>query len=159
MLGEEPMPFCSSCGAQIPAGSTACPNCSRGAAPGVPVTPTAPAAQPGAGGLTDNVAGMLAYVTIIPAIIFLVLEPYNRSRFIRFHSFQSIFFCVAVIAISFALSIFSFIPFIGLILLPVHLIYGLGVFAVWVILLLKANQGQMFKLPVIGDMAEKQANA
>ena len=119
----------------------------------------APTVQPGAAGLTDNVAGMLAYITIIPAIIFLVLEPYNRNRFIRFHSFQSIFFCVAVIAISIGLSIFSFIPFIGLILLPVHLLYGLGVFAVWIILLLKANQGQMFKLPVIGDMAEKQANA
>jgi len=102
---------------------------------------------------------MLAYVTIIPAIIFLVLEPYNRNRFIRFHSFQSIFFCVAMIAISIALSIFSFIPFIGLILLPVHLLFGLGMFAVWIVLLLKANQGQMFKLPVIGDMAEKQANA
>lgn len=102
---------------------------------------------------------MLAYVTIIPAIIFLVIEPYNKNRFIRFHSFQCIFFCVAIIAISIGLSIFSLIPFIGLILLPVHLLFGLGIFAVWIILMLKANQGQMFKLPVIGDMAEKQANA
>ena len=102
---------------------------------------------------------MLAYITIIPPIIFLVLEPYNKNRFIRFHSFQCIFFCVAMIAISIALSIFSLIPFIGLILLPVHLLIGVGAFAVWIILLLKANQGQMFKLPIIGDMAEKQANA
>jgi uncharacterized membrane protein len=155
------MAFCSSCGAQIPAGTTACPNCSRAAAPAAatPGVAAPPVAQAGASGLTDNVAGMLAYITIIPAIIFLVLEPYNRSRFIRFHSFQSIFFCVAAIALSIALSIFSFIPFIGLILLPVHLLFGLGIFAVWIILLLKANQGQMFKLPFIGDMAEKQANA
>ncbi|MGA8150960.1 MAG: zinc-ribbon domain-containing protein [Terriglobales bacterium] len=150
------MAFCSSCGAQIPAGSTVCPNCSPGAAAGAGPSATA---QPGAGGLTDNVAGMLAYVTIIPAIIFLVIEPYNKNRFIRFHSFQCIFFCVAIIAISIGLSIFSLIPFIGLILLPVHLLFGLGIFAVWIILMLKANQGQMFKLPVIGDMAEKQANA
>jgi len=102
---------------------------------------------------------MLAYVTPIPSILFLVLEPYNRNRFIRFHSFQNIFFCVAMVAISIALSIFSLIPFIGLILLPVHLLIGIGAFAVWIILLLKANQGQMFKLPIIGDMAEKQANA
>ena len=149
------MAFCSTCGAQIPAGSTACPNCSRAAAP----AGAAPSAQPGASGLTDNVAGMLAYITIIPAIIFLVLEPYNKNRFIRFHSFQCIFFCVAMIAISIALSIFSLIPFIGLILLPVHLLIGVGAFAVWIILLLKANQGQMFKLPIIGDIAEKQANA
>jgi uncharacterized membrane protein len=150
------MAFCSSCGAQIPAGSTACPNCAVASAP---AAGGAAAAQPAASGLTDNVAGMLAYVTIIPAILFLVLEPYNRNRFIRFHAFQSIFFCVAVIAISIALSILSIIPFIGLILLPVHLLFGLGVLAVWIILLLKANQGLMFKLPMIGDMAEKQANA
>jgi uncharacterized membrane protein len=150
------MAFCSSCGAQIPAGTTACPNCSPAAAPAAGAAPAA--AQPGAAGLTDNVAGMLAYITIIPAIIFLVLEPYNRSRFIRFHSFQSIFFCVAVIAISIALTIFGFIPVIGLILLPVHLLFGVGVFAVWIILMLKANQGQMFKLPIIGDIAEKQTN-
>jgi uncharacterized membrane protein len=41
--------------------------------------------------MADNVAGMLAYITIIPAIVFLVMEPYNRNRFIRFHSWQSIF--------------------------------------------------------------------
>jgi len=149
------MAFCSSCGAQIPAGSTACPNCSAAAAPAV----GGAAAQPAASGLTDNVAGMLAYVTIIPAIVFLVMEPYNRNRFIRFHAFQSIFFCIAVIAISIALSILGFLPFLGLLIWPVHMLFGLGVFAVWIILLLKANQGQMFKLPVIGDMAEKQANA
>jgi uncharacterized membrane protein len=146
------MAFCTVCGAQTPDGSTICPACSRsGAAAARPVA--------AASGLTDNVAGMLAYVTVIPAIIFLVMEPYNKSRFIRFHSFQSIFFCVALIALNIALSIFTFIPFIGLILVPLHLLIGLGAFALWIILLLKANQGQMFKLPVIGDMAEKQAGA
>jgi uncharacterized membrane protein len=147
------MAFCTVCGAQTPDGSTICPACSRSGAP------AARPAQTTAGGLTDNVAGMLAYVTVIPAIIFLVMEPYNKSRFVRFHSFQSIFFCVALIALSIALSIFTFIPFIGLILIPLHLLIGLGGFALWIILLLKANQGQMFKLPIIGDMAEKQAGA
>lgn len=147
------MAFCTTCGAQIPAGATACPACSRASAPG------ATTAQATVGGLTDNVAGLLAYVTIIPAIVFLVVEPYNKTRFIRFHSFQSIFFCVAWIALSIAFSILTFIPFIGLILLPVHLVIWLGGLALWIILMLKAYQGQMFKLPVIGDMAEKQANA
>jgi uncharacterized membrane protein len=146
------MAFCTTCGAQIPAGATACPACSRTS------TVAAPTIQGSASGLTDNLAGLLAYVTIIPAIIFLVVEPYNKNRFIRFHSFQCIFFCVAMIALSIALSILTIIPFIGLILLPVHLLIGLGGFALWIILMLKAYQGQMFKLPIIGDMAEKQAN-
>jgi uncharacterized membrane protein len=147
------MAFCTVCGAQTPDGSTVCPACSRSGSP---------AAQPAAataGGMTDNVAGMLAYVTFIPAIIFLVIEPYNKSRFVRFHSFQSIFLAVAIIAISIGLSVFSFIPILGLILLPLHLLIWLGLFALWIVLLLKANQGQMWKLPVIGDIAEKQANA
>jgi uncharacterized membrane protein len=46
-----------------------------------------------------------------------------------------------------------------LITAPLHLVLGVGSFILWIILLLKANQGQMFKLPVIGDMAEKQADA
>jgi len=158
-----PMAFCTTCGAQIPAGTSVCPACSRPAAAGAAggaATGAAPATvQASTGGLTDNVAGMLAYITPIPAIVFLVIEPYNKNRFIRFHSFQNIFFFVAMIALGIALSIVSFIPFLGLILIPIHFIIWLGSLALWVILLLKAYQGQMWKLPVIGDMAEKQANA
>ena len=149
------MAFCSACGTQIPDGSTTCPACSGRAA----ATSAGTTVQSSTGGLTDNVAGMLAYVTPIPAIIFLVTAPYNRSRFIRFHSFQSIFFCVAMIALGIALSILTVVPFLVLITAPLHLILGLGGFILWIILLLKANQNQMFKLPVIGDMAEKQADA
>jgi uncharacterized membrane protein len=111
------------------------------------------------GGLTDNVAGMLAYVTIIPAIIFLVMAPYNRSKFVRFHSFQCIFFWVGVTAICIALSFVGMIPVIGLLTLFILPLIGIGALIVWIILLMKANQGLMFKLPVIGDMAEKQANS
>jgi uncharacterized membrane protein len=143
------MAFCNMCGAQIADGTTTCAACSS----------RAPAAPVSAGGLTDNVAGMLAYVTIIPAIIFLVMEPYNKNRFVRFHSFQSIFFCVALIILQIGLSIMTTVPFMALITIPLHLVIGIGAFVIWIILLLKANQGQMYKLPVIGDMAEKQANA
>ncbi|HEY1463621.1 MAG TPA: DUF4870 domain-containing protein [Terriglobales bacterium] len=148
------MAFCSACGTQIPDGATVCPACSGRSA----AAPAAVAAPAGAG-MTDNVTGMLAYVTIIPAIIFLVTAPYNRSRFVRFHSFQCIFFCLAMIAIWIGLTIFAFVPILGLIMLPIHLLVWLGSIVLWVILLIKANQGQMWKLPIIGDMAEKQANA
>jgi uncharacterized membrane protein len=108
-------------------------------------------------GLADNVAGMLAYVTFIPAIIFLVVEPYNRSRFVRFHSFQSIFFSLAVFAIQMMLSFLTVVPLLIFITGPLHLMVALAAFILWIVLLLKANQGQMYKLPVIGDLAEKQA--
>lgn len=130
-----------------------CPACNR---PGAPASGTPPAS---AGGLTDNVAGMLAYVTIVPAIIFLVIEPYNRSRFVRFHCFQSIFFAVAWTVLWIALSFVGMIPILGWATILIWPLLGLGGLILWVILLLKANQGQMFKLPVIGEMAEKQAGA
>ena len=142
------MAFCNMCGAQIADGTTTCAACSSRA----PAPPAAPAS-----GLADNVAGMLAYVTIIPAIIFLVLEPYNKSRFIRFHSFQCIFLCIALVALHIGVSILAVIPFLLLITFPLHALISLGAFIIWIILLMKANQGQMFKLPVIGDLAEKQA--
>jgi len=150
------MPFCTSCGGQVPAGANACPACGSA----IPGASAAPAAVPaGAAGLTDNVAGALAYVTIIPAIIFLVLEPYNRNRFIRFHSFQSIFAAVAWTCLWVALNIIAHIPFFGWLTILVWPLVSLGGFVVWLIVVLKAYQGQKFKLPVIGDAAEKQANA
>ena len=147
------MAFCTVCGAQTPDGSTVCPACTRSGAP------AARPAQATAGGLSDNVAGMLAYFTIIPAIIFLVLEPYNRSRFIRFHAFQCIFFAVAWTALWIVLNIIAHVPLFGWLTILIWPLIGLAGFVIWLVLLLKANQGQMWKLPFIGDMAEKQAGA
>jgi uncharacterized membrane protein len=142
------MPFCPGCGTQIAEGTT-CPKCAGAAAS----APTAGA------GLTDNVAGALAYVTIIPAIVFLILEPYNRKRFIRFHSFQCIFFAVAWTALWIVLAFIGHIPFLGWATVLVWPLVSLAGFILWLVMVLKAYQGQMFKLPVIGDMAEKQAGA
>ena len=142
------MAFCPNCGTQIADGA-ACPKCASAA-------PSAGVAT--AGGLTDNMAGALAYVTFIPAIVFLVLEPYNKNRFIRFHSFQCLFLTGALVVLSIALGIVAMIPFIGLLTLPLHFLIWIGSIVLVVILALKAYQGQKFKLPVIGDMAETQAN-
>ena len=143
------MPFCPKCGTQIAEG-TACPKCIGGAA-------SAPSGA--SGGLDDNVAGALAYVTIIPAIVFLVLEPFNRKRFVRFHSFQCLLFAVVWTVLWIGLSVIAHIPFFGWLTVLVWPLVSLAGFVVWLILVLKAYQGQMFKLPVIGDMAEKQAGA
>lgn len=150
------MAFCIACGGQIPAGANACPACGRAVAGAPEAVGSAPAAV---GGLTDNVAGALAYVTIIPAIVFLVMEPYNRNRFIRFHSFQCIIGAVAWACLWIALGIVVRIPFFGWLTILVWPLISLGGFVIWLIVVLKAYQGQKFKLPVIGDIAEKQANA
>jgi len=148
------MAFCNMCGTQIPEGSSTCATCASRVSGGPAATTSVPAQ-----GMTDNVAGMLAYVTIIPAIVFLVVAPYNRNPFVRFHAFQNIFFCIAWIALWVVLSIFAHIPFLGWLSILLWPLIGLGGLILWIVLLLKANQGQKWKLPYIGDMAEKQANA
>jgi uncharacterized membrane protein len=104
-------------------------------------------------GLSDNAAGALAYVTIIPAIVFLLVEPYNKKPFIRFHAWQCIFLFIACIAVEFILGI---IPIIGWIIIP---FFGLGILALVIFLIIKASQGSKIVLPLIGPFAEKQAGA
>jgi len=110
------------------------------------------AAPTGQGGLSQNAAAAVAYITIIPAIIFLVLEPYNKIPFVRFHSFQSI--CLGVVAIIVDL-ILTVIPVFGWILLP---FVGLAFLAIWIYTVLQAYKGNWFKLPGIGNFALTQAS-
>jgi len=119
-----------------------------------PPVPTPQAASSGkaqVGGMDENVAGALSYLVII-AIVWLILEPYKNNKFVRFHSIQAI----ALLVVSMGLKIvLGFIPILGWIVL---MFLPLAMFVVWVICFVKAFQGQMFKLPVIGDFAEQQAN-
>ncbi|CAN5555779.1 DUF4870 domain-containing protein [soil metagenome] len=114
------------------------------------ISSTPPPPPVGAVGLADNVAGALAYITIVPAIVFLVLEPYNKNSFIRFHSFQ----CLALAVCGFVLSFFTAIPILGWILGP---ILGLVLICVWILCVIKAYQGVRYKLPIIGDFVENLA--
>jgi uncharacterized membrane protein len=109
-------------------------------------------------GLSDTAAGGLAYITIIPAIIFLIVAPYNKSPNVRFHSWQSIFLAIAWFVVYVALLVVGRIPFIGWFTFILSPLVGLGFFILWIIVLIKAFNGQRFKIPVIGDFAEKQAN-
>jgi uncharacterized membrane protein len=135
---------CPSCNTETGSNSTFCPNCGANTATGA-------AAAPAQGGLSDTAAGTIAYVTIIPAIIFLAMEPYNRSSFVRFHSWQSIFLGVAAFAVHLILAV---IPIIGwLLMVPV----GLGFLVLWILVIFKASKGERYKLPFIGNYAEQQA--
>lgn len=109
-------------------------------------------------GLSDNAASAIAYITFVPAIVFLVMPPYNTSPNVRFHSWQSIFLAIAWVAADVVLMILGRMPFIGLINLILWPLVALGFFILWIIVLIKAFNGQRFKIPLIGDLAEKQAN-
>ncbi|MCX6619635.1 MAG: hypothetical protein NTY38_00865 [Acidobacteria bacterium] len=112
--------------------------------------------------MSESVASGLCYILgLITGILFLVLAPYNQNRNIRFHAFQSIFMHVAAIAFWVILTVFSLIMpwFIRALIGIVALLVWLGFFILWVIVVIKTFQGGKVVIPVIGPLAEKQANS
>jgi uncharacterized membrane protein len=114
----------------------------------------------GTSGLSDSAAGAIAYFTFIPAVFFLVSEPYNKSSFVRFHAWPSILLFFAAFGVSIALGfllifVVLFSPFPHL---TAWRLIDLFWMAVWLVCVVSAAQGKRFKLPVIGNLAEQQAN-
>ena len=87
--------------------------------------------------IPENIAGVLAYITIIPAVVFLVLEPFKRNFFVRFHAFQHLFLWVAGFAFSIAVGILSMlmqlIPFMRVLVFPLAGLIGLAWVFLWVL--------------------------
>jgi len=109
-------------------------------------------------GLSENAAGGLAYITIIPAIIFLLVAPYNRSSYVRFHSWQCIFLAIAWIVIDVAIGILGRVTtLLSWFAFGLYPLVALGMLILWLIVLIKAFNGERFKLPVVGELADKQA--
>ncbi len=100
-------------------------------------------------GLQPNVAALLSYLLgFVTGIIFILVEKENK--FVRFHAMQSIVTFGALFVLQAALPI---IPFLGWILIPFVAILNL---VLWILLMVKSYKGEMFKLPIAGDIAEKQ---
>ena len=104
-------------------------------------------------GMEQNLEGLLCYVLgWVTGIIFFIMEKDNK--FVRFHAMQSIIVFGAIFVVDIILSILRvFVPFIWIL----TLLLGIITFILWIVLMMKAYQGQMFKLPVAGDIAEKNS--
>jgi len=112
--------------------------------------------------MADNVASALCYALgFITGIIFLVLEPYNRNRVVKFHAFQSIFLSVGVIVIRIVLSIaLSMLAFAGggwMIAIGISGLFSLACFCIWLYVIISVYQGKNVVLPLIGPLAQSQA--
>jgi uncharacterized membrane protein len=157
------MAFCPSCGAQVE--GKFCAKCGSAVTAAPPVVPNPPPpTQISASGLDQNVASALCYLLgVLTGILFLVIEPYNKNKTIRFHAFQSIFAWLAAVAIYIVVGIFAAM-LVGLssmgtfsITYLLYRVVELGVVVVWVMLMYKAYNNEKWVLPVIGPLAEKQA--
>jgi uncharacterized membrane protein len=109
---------------------------------------TKPAEAKTAAGMNQNVAGLLCYLAgWITGLVFFLIEKENK--FVRFHAMQSI---ITFGALTVLFMVLGFIPIVGWIIMP---FVGLAQLVLWILLMVKAYNGVYFKLPVIGDLAEK----
>jgi uncharacterized membrane protein len=112
-------------------------------------------------GLAPNIASMLCYICMpITSIVFMLMEKENKD--VQFHAWQGTTFGVAWIVVVVALNIITMIlgsiaSILGVIMSILVPVLGLAVFVLWIICLVKAYQGERWKIPYIGDFAEKKA--
>ena len=105
-------------------------------------------------GMDENIEAALSYfLGFITGILFFVMEKDNK--FVKFHAMQSIAVFIALFVVNMVLGIILSITIVGLMLFP--LIYLIEVI-LWIFLMYKAYNGELFKLPVFGDFAEKQVS-
>ena len=114
-------------------------------------------------GLDANVAALLSYVlTFITGLIFFLLEKENR--YVRFHAMQAIMLGAAWLIIAIIFTVISFtlvmmdIGILSLLFWPIRILFWFGFLIAWIFCMVKAYQGQMFKLPIIGKLAENMVN-
>jgi uncharacterized membrane protein len=118
-------------------------------------------------GLDENVAALLSYIFgWVSGLIFFLIE--KDSRLVRFHAMQSILLNVSIGVLAFVVWIVVFIlliivsqisdalsTIVGLLMTLIWLAFSVGILIAWVLCLVKAYQGQYYKLPIIGNFAEK----
>ncbi len=141
--------FCPKCGAENAKDSNFCQKC------GASLVPGASRLRGTTTGLEPNVAGLLCYILgWITGLIFLFMEKENE--FVRFHAMQSTVIFGAFNALFIVLSILEWLPLIGGLFWVLNVLAGILAFVLWVVLMVKAYQGERYKLPWAGDLAERQ---
>jgi uncharacterized membrane protein len=113
-------------------------------------------------GIAANVAGLLCYlIGWISGLIFFLIEKENK--FVRFHALQSMIVFGALFILNIAIGFFVGIlaamgaGFLYPLLSLFNILLAIAAFVLWILLMIKAYQGEKFKLPVVGDIAEKNA--
>lgn len=129
--------------------------------------PPQPPPTPGSSGATTStgldpkLAGLLCYILgLITGLIFYLIEKTNQT--VRFHAAQSIVFSIGWVVVWVVLAVVGLVLSqisyaLGNLFGIVSLLVWLGLFILWIVLLVKGYSGEKWKLPVIGDIAERMA--
>jgi uncharacterized membrane protein len=151
----------------VAAGAVYCSSCGSPVSAGTPAGTGAP--QPGRKsslempGIAYNVAGLLCYILWpVASALFLLIGPYSRNRFVRFHAFQAIFLGLGAIFVGVALqimtSILALIPILGWIAGGlIWIAFGITMLILVIMLMYKSYNGEQYSVAVIGNLARQQS--
>jgi uncharacterized membrane protein len=123
----------------MPANAAFCPGC------GWSMTPLAPA---------ERAAAAVAYLTLVPAAVILLLPAFRDNRFVRFHAWQSILLWGVFFILSSAALFLSNVA-AAIVFLLFGILVSLAMLFLWIVLSLKAWQGERFELPLFGELAAR----
>jgi uncharacterized membrane protein len=150
------MPYCCQCGQVVGNQDVFCANCGNRQPEQKPVTDYLH-------GITPRTASLLCYIPIIGWVVSIVVLASVRFREnpkVRFHAFQGLYLFVAWLIVDWVLSpLLSFPhgwgpPFYRI----VPALMKVAVFGAWVFMIIKTAQDEMYKLPILGELAEKSVS-
>lgn len=150
---EMTLKSCPECAAQMPGSAAFCPGCGRSMHTESDISQRPALSR-------DHLLGACAYFTFLPAVVFLVVDSGRRNPFVRFHSVQCLLLWLtsvaAAVLVRFLVLLLLVIPRIGpLVAVLFVTIATLAALFLWIVLVVKALQGERFALPLLGGMAEK----
>jgi uncharacterized membrane protein len=136
-IPEQATVICPHCETVMPANAAFCPGC------GWSMTPLPP---------VERALAVVAYLPLIPPGVLLLLPAFRDKRFVRFHAWQSVLLWVVFFVLIGATIVFSSVASPMLVLL-FGLLVSLAMLFLWIVLSLKAWQGERFGLPLFGELA------
>ena len=145
------MPFCTSCGNTVQPSDTYCAKCGGQQPKAAPADPLS--------GISPRTASLLCYIPVlgwIAAIVVLASSRFRRNLNVRFNAFQGLYLFVAWLIVDQTLGWFFATPFSGSALR--HVIpdlLKLAIFCAWIFMIVKVSHDERYKLPIVGDLAEK----
>ena len=152
--------FCPACGRPVREGNVFAPQEPRvyetPAEPHASEAPAEPAKLTPPVEWNDRWVGALAYFTFLPAVVFIFLKQFQQRPFVRFHAFQSVFFW-GVVVLCLLLGLLASTSGWLFAWLLIGTLISLALFFTWLLLSIKALQGEWFELPWVGTFAEERA--
>jgi uncharacterized membrane protein len=164
------MPFCVQCGNQVRDTDRFCKVCGNAQTPSAAGTTGAPPPPPGARAsdplaqLTPRNASLLCYIPMVgwvASIVVLASTRFRNDPEVRFNAFQGLYLFVAWLIIDWVVSPFLVMPFAFSDFGNRHFLPGLlkaAMFGVWIFMLVKVSQGESFRLPILGELAERSVS-